>query len=141
MIRNRFRDWRFRRRTGSVAIEFALLGPLLVLLLMGMVVYGGWFWLAQGVQSLATESARAALGGLDPQERALLAQAFVAQEAQRGAGLNPDDLTVAVESDAEAIRVRVTMDASAHPILAMAALLPAPPDQIVRTAVVRTGGF
>ena len=52
-------------RKGSAAIEFALVAPMLVLLLAGMVVYGGWFWLAQSVQSLATESARAALGGMD----------------------------------------------------------------------------
>lgn len=51
------------RRGGSAAIEFALVGPLLIMMLVGMVVYGGWMWLAQSVQTLATESARAAVGG------------------------------------------------------------------------------
>ncbi|MES2859937.1 MAG: TadE/TadG family type IV pilus assembly protein [Pseudomonadota bacterium] len=128
-------------RTGSAAIEFAILGPLLIVLLMGMVVYGGWFWLAQGVQSLATESARAALGGLDAAERTRLATAFVAAEAGPGAGLDPQKLTVAVESDVDVIRVKVVLDASQHPVLAFAALLPQPPSRIERTAVVRIGGF
>jgi Flp pilus assembly protein TadG len=124
-----------------VAIEFALLGPLLIVLLMGMVVYGGWFWLAQSVQTLATESARAALAGLDAAEQEQLARDFVAQEAATEAGLDPRRLSVAVETDATAIRVRIVMDASDHPLLAFAALVPAPPDHIVRTAVIRTGGF
>ncbi len=131
---------RVRRRSGSAAIEFAIVGPALILLLMGMVVYGGWFWLAQGVQTLATESARTALGGLDTGERTRLATAFVAAEARAGVGLDPEDLTVTVESDATLIRVRVALDASDHPILAFAALLPRPPSRIERSAVVWIGG-
>ena len=42
-------------------MEFALIGPLFVLLLAGVVVYGGWLWLAQSVQSVASEAARAAV--------------------------------------------------------------------------------
>lgn len=128
-------------RAGSVAVEFALLGPLLIVMLMGMVVYGGWFWLAQSVQSLASESARAAVAGLDAAERERLARDFAASQASVGAGLDPDDLVVAVESDAEAIRVRIAMDVGDHPLMAMAVLMPPPPDRIERVAVVRVGGF
>lgn len=142
VIALRHRSIRVRpRRVGSAAIEFAILGPLMIVLMMGMVVYGGWFWLAQGVQTLATESARAALGGLDAAERTRLANAFVAAEARSGAGIDPQTLSVAVESDASVIRVRVAMDASGHPIFAMAGLLPPPPRRIERSAVVHVGGF
>lgn len=130
-----------RRRQGSAAIEFALVGPLMVLMLVGMVVYGGWMWLAQSVQTLATESARAAVGGLDAAERISLAQAFVAAEAEDGAGLARDHLTVTVDSDEAAIRVRIAFDASDHPVMMMSGLLPAPPSVIERTAIVRTGGY
>lgn len=129
------------RRQGSAAIEFALVGPLMVLMLVGMVVYGGWMWLAQSVQTLATESARAAVGGLNAAERISLAQAFVAAEAEDGAGLARDQLTVTVDSDEAAIRVRIAFDASDHPVMMMSGLLPAPPSVIERTAVVRTGGY
>lgn len=72
---------------------------------MGMVVYGGWFWLAQSVQSLASESARAAIGGLDAAERASLDRGFVAA-SDGGSALDLTRTAVVLESDAEAIRVR-----------------------------------
>jgi len=128
-------------RQGSVAIEFAIVGPVMILMLMGMVVYGGWFWLAQSVQTLATESARAAVGGLDASERERLARAFITQETREGAGLDPAALVVAVSSDTSAIRVQVSLDISHHPLMAMAAILPQPPSVIRRTAVVRIGGY
>ena len=93
-----------------MAVEFAILGPLMIVMLMSMVVYGGWMWLAQSVQTLATESARAAVGGLDTAERIRLANAFVDAEAQTSVGLARDRLTLAVESDADAIRVRIAFD-------------------------------
>jgi len=128
-------------RKGSAAIEFAIVGPVFILLLMGMVVYGGWFWLAQSVQSLATESARAAMGGLDGAERERLARDFIAAESRDGAGLDPAALVVSVSSDTTAIRVQVAFDVSHHPLMALAAVLPPPPSIIRRTAVVRIGGY
>jgi Flp pilus assembly protein TadG len=130
-----------RRRKGSVAVEFALVGPLLIFMLMAMTLYGGWYWLAQGVQSLATEAARSAVAGLDPDERQRLAEGFIAAEAQPVYGFAPDDLDVQVEAQAEQIRVRVVYDATGHPLMALAALIPAPPGRIERSAVVRMGGF
>ncbi len=130
-----------RRRSGSVAVEFALVGPLLILMLMGLAVYGGWFWLAQGVQSLATEGARAAVAGLDTAERQSLAEQFIAAEAEQVYGFAAADLDVAVEAEADEIRVRVVFDAADHPIMALGALIPTPPSQIERVAVVRMGGF
>ncbi len=124
-----------------MAVEFALVGPLLILMLMGMALYGGWFWLAQGVQSLATESARAAVAGLDPTERQALAEAFILAEGPSTYGFDPDLLDVEVDAQADAIRVTVALKASDHPIMALAALIPAPPAEIERSAVVRMGGF
>lgn len=131
----------FRDRGAGSAVEFALVAPVLVLLLIGMIVYGGWFWLAQGVQSLASESARAAIGGLDTAEQRSLAEAYVGAEAQRFVGLGPDKARVSVESDATAIRVRVRYDVVDHPVMTLARLVPSPPGVIERSAVVRTGGY
>lgn len=130
-----------RRRDGAAAVEFALVGPLLILLMVGMVVYGGWFWLAHGVQSLASEAARAAIGGLDAGERLALAQDHVAARAADMTGMADADLAVTVETTADAIRVVVAYDASGHPLLALSGLTPAPPMTIRRTAVIRTGGW
>ncbi len=129
------------RRRGSVAVEFALVGPLLILMLMGMALYGGWFWLAQSVQSLATEGARAAVAGLNPAERQAIAQAFIVAEADGVYGFANEDLEITVEADAQEIRVRVVLDATGHPVMTLAALIPSPPQRIERAAVVRMGGF
>lgn len=128
-------------RQGAAAVEFALVGPILILLLAGLVVYGGWYWMAQSVQSMASEGARAAVGGLDVAERERLAKSFIATEAQAGAGLDPTKAVVTVQSDIEAIRVRVKYDVSEEPVMALAGLLPKPPEVIERTAVVRIGGY
>lgn len=132
---------RFRRADrGAVAVEFALVGPLFVILLIGMVVYGGWFWMAQGVQHLAAEGARAAVAGLDAAERERLARVAVDQSA--GATiLDPDHLAVAVTDSSREIRVVVSYDASDEPILALAGLVPAPPATIRRAASVQVGGY
>lgn len=126
---------------GSAAVEFALIGPLFILFLIGGVVYGGWMWMAQGVQSLAAEGARAAIAGIDVDERASLARASVADSLDGTTILQPEAVQVSVVSDPGAIRVSVTYDATGHPLMALAGLVPSPPHVIRREAVVRTGGY
>ena len=130
-----------RPRAGSAAVEFAIVGPLMIVMLMGMVVYGGWLWLAQSVQTLATESARAAIGGLDAAEQRRIVSDFVPSEVASSAALDGDRLAVSVESDADRIRVRVALDVSDHPLMMMSVVTPPPPSTIRRSAVVRTGGY
>lgn len=136
----RFVD-RVRDDRGAAAVEFALVGPLLILLVMGIVVYGGWLWLAQGVHSLAVEGARAAVAGLDDAERSALAHAHVIAHTDALSGADPSDLIVRVQTTSDTIRVTVTYDALGHPLMTLAALVPAPPAAISRSAVVRTGGW
>ena len=64
-------------RRGVAAIEFAIVAPLLIMMMFGMVMYGSWFWMAHSVQAMASEGARAAIAGLDPTEREQLARTFV----------------------------------------------------------------
>lgn len=129
-----------RQDSGAIAVEFALVGPLFVLLLMGLVVYGGWFWMAQGVSSLAAEGARAAIAGLDTAERDALAREAVIETVDATI-LTADQLVVSVASDARTVAVTVSYDASDHPFLALSAIVPPPPRTITRTATVLTGGF
>lgn len=132
---------KFRRdRAGVAALEFALVCPILIFLMIGMIVWGGWFWLAHSVQALASEGARAAVAGLDPAERDALARAAVARHMD-GTGVAPEQMTVEVQSDGDLIRIVVAYDAADHPVLILADLVPAPPRVIERTASVRTGGY
>lgn len=129
-----------RDRRGVAAIEFAIVAPLLIMMMFGMIMYGSWFWMAHSVQSMASESARAAIAGLDPTEREQLARAFVGVQVS-DLGLNAAKAAVAVESTPTVIRVNIAYDASDHPLMALSGLIPSPPKIIRRTAVVRLGGY
>lgn len=132
---------RFRRdRRGVAAIEFAIVAPLLIMMMFGMIMYGSWFWMAHSVQSMASEGARAAIAGLDPAEREQLARAFVGLQVG-DLGLDSAKAAVEVESTPTVIRVDIAYDASDHPLMALSGLIPSPPKVIRRTAVVRLGGY
>ncbi len=132
---------RFRRdRRGVAAIEFAIVAPLLIMMMFGMIMYGSWFWMAHSVQSMASEGARAAIAGLDPAEREQLARAFVGLQVG-DLGLDSAKAAVEVESTPNVIRVDIAYDASDHPLMALSGLIPSPPKVIRRTAVVRLGGY
>ena len=129
---------RRKRREGAAAVEFALVGPILILLLIGIVVYGGWFLTAQTVQAVASEGARAAIGGLTAIEREGLARIEVTS-AVHGVALNPDRTSVLVAEDAGRLRVVVVYDASDSPLMLMGGMLPRPPAVIRRAAVLQVG--
>ena len=119
-------------------MEFAIVGPVFILMLVAMVVYGGWFWLAQSVQTTASEAARAAVAGLDEAERRILVMAVAADS--RSGGLDPAKLTMDVTTEDGVLRVRAAYDACGHPVMMLKGLLPSPPVVIERSAVVRAGG-
>ncbi|TFW11936.1 pilus assembly protein [Brevundimonas intermedia] len=129
-----------RRREGAAAVEFALVGPILVLLLIAIVVYGGWFLMAQSVQALASEGARAAVGGLDAVERDALARREVTA-AVRGVALDPDRTTIEVAEEAGRLRVVVVYDAGDSLVMALGGMLPRPPVVIRRSAVIHVGEY
>ena len=127
-------------RRGSIAVEFALVSPILLFMLVGMIVYGGWFWLAHSVQSLAYESARASLGGLDAVERRQLALDFVASRGPQ-IGVPVAASNVQVSSDNQVVSVTINYDVTNHPIMVLRSLTVPPPQSINREAVVRLGGY
>lgn len=99
-----------RQRTpskGASAVEFALVLPLLVLLVMGIIDWGYYFYSEQIVVNAAREGARA--GSLDAPSDAM-AQADAASAANaylvRG-GLDAGKSTVNVTLAADSVRVRV----------------------------------
>lgn len=127
--------------SGAIAVEFALVAPVFIFLLIGMLVYGGWFWMAQGVQTLSTEGARAAIAGLDAAERESLARAAVLEGAAGAGAFQIDDLDIQVSSDARSIQVTVSYDTSGHPLMVLSQLVPSPPRAITRNSTIRIGGY
>lgn len=95
----------FRRDDdGAVAVEFALLAPLLFVMLFGIVCLGYFMALSHSVQGLATASARASLAGITSTERAAFAEAYLAEADTRYPLLDASAIssTVAVSSGASA---------------------------------------
>ena len=84
-------------------VEMALVLPLFLALLMGILVYGQYFLLAHSVQQAANDGARAAITGLDAADRSAVANRAVARSLTAVAGTQ----SVAVSETTEAITVAV----------------------------------
>ena len=66
-----------RGERGAAIVEMALVLPLLLALLMGVLVYGQYFMLAHNVQQAANDGARASIVGLDAADRSAVANRAV----------------------------------------------------------------
>lgn len=128
-------------RRGAAAVEFAFVGPIFVLMLCGIMAYGGYFWSAHAVQQVANDAARAAVAGLDGEERETLARAAVEAEIADYAYLDPAKASVAVSNLADRMTVTVTYDATGSAFFTLRQIVPMPSPQIRRQASVRHGGY
>lgn len=126
---------------GTALVEFALVFPMLVVLLVGMLGWGAYFWMAHSVQQVANDAARAAVAGLNAAERTQLARAAAAEDVVDYAGLDPGKLTTTVLDRGDRAVISVSYDASASPIFAFAGITPMPSSLITRQAAVRLGGY
>lgn len=129
-----------RDARGAALVELAILLPVLVMLMVGIVGYGDWFMTAHGVQQAANDGARAGIGGLDRAERGSLAAAAARTSLARGGTLDPARATVTVDDDDATLVVRLAYDASSRPLIG-AGLVPLPSSTIRRTAAIRLEGL
>jgi Flp pilus assembly protein TadG len=131
-------------RTGTAAVEFALLSPLYILLLMGVIAYGIYIAAAHSVQQIAADAARVAVGGIDDTERKHLVTDFVSEHSKGYAFVKPEKLSVAVSEatgGSEYFVVTITYEAAELPIWQLVTHLPLPETAIIRQSVVRIGGI
>lgn len=125
----------------SAAVEFAIIGPVLLLMMTGIFTYGGYFLTAHTVQQLANDAARAAIGGLDDDERMALARQATL------AGLAGQNYMRGEVSELDVVRsnttlaISLTYDASDDLYWTFRALIPTPSPEISRTATIQLGGF
>src|SRR3546814_16179403 len=92
-----------REERGAAIVEMALVLPLLLALLMGVLVYGQYFMLAHNVQQAANDGARASIVGLDTADRSAVATRAVARSLQAVGGTHG----VAVSETSAALTVPV----------------------------------
>ena len=115
-----------RGERGAAIVEMALVLPLLLALLMGVLVYGHYFKLAHSVQQAANDGARASIVGLDAADRSAVASRAVGRSLQAVDGTH----SVAVSETSEAITVAVTFTAPQDSFL-RSSFVPSP-DNVIR---------
>jgi len=136
---------RFRAcQSGANAVEFALVAPVLMLLLFGIVGFGYVFGIYHGVQQIAAEAARASVSGMNDPEREAIARAFVASNASAYALIDPARLQITTAQSGpprQTFEVAISYDMSDTVFANLAALVSLPPPLVERRAVVQRGGY
>jgi Flp pilus assembly protein TadG len=133
----------FRCRRGASAVEFALLLPLFLMLVFGIVLFGSYLTMVHDVQQLAAEAARSSVAGLTNSERNSPATTYVTLNASAYPLLTPSNLTVMAAPSTHAANVyvvTVNYNAAGSFILSLP-FVPTPATTIVRSASIPYGGF
>ncbi len=130
-------------RHGSSAVEFAMLLPVFLTVVFGIVVFGSYLAVIHGVQQLAAEAARSSVAGMTETERSSLASTYVSNNAGTYPLIDPAKLTTAAatsSSNANVFVVTVNYDASAMFIYTLP-FVPKPATSVTRSASIPYGGF
>ena len=130
--------------SGVAAVEFAVIAPVFIFMLFGMIAFGLWLSAAHTVQQVASGAARACVAGLDSDERERLAEAYVANALSGDSLIDPDRVDIIVRDDPdvpENFRVTVTYDASNLPVWNLLGSSLLPGREIRRETVIMAGGI
>lgn len=126
------------------AIEFALVAPLLLFLLLGIACFGYIFGVHHELQQIASEAARASVAGTTNTERDTLARSYVTANAGDYVLLKSSKMTVTTTASAAPIamfQVAVSYDMTGTLPYLLGNLLPLPNSQISRTAIIQQGNY
>jgi Flp pilus assembly protein TadG len=144
-------DWKATRqfffiadRRGSSAVEFAIILPIYLMMLLGIFAYGSYLALVHGIQQITAEAARASVAGLSDAERLSLAKNTINLSLNSYPFIQADELTLksaATDTATGVFSVTVSYDASGMFIFNLPNLIPMPNPVIVRTASIQRGGF
>ena len=129
--------------TGAAAIEFAIVAPIFLLIVLTMIAYGIYLSAAHSVQQLTADAARTAVAGLTSQERTQLVNDFISRSTIDHPLLDRSKLQVNVTTDpanANQFTVSAAYDASNLPIWNLYTF-PLPDHMIRRFATIRMGGI
>lgn len=131
-------------RSAASAIEFAMLAPIFILFLMGMIAYGVYFGASHSVQQIAADAARTAIAGQSAAERQTIVQSFVDNNASGYPFISRDRLTFSAadsSSDSNQFDVSVSYDARNLPIWNLLPDLSLPGTTIIHHSTIRVGGI
>ncbi|MGE0062978.1 MAG: TadE/TadG family type IV pilus assembly protein [Xanthobacteraceae bacterium] len=131
-------------RRGSSAVEFAIVLPIYLMLLLGVFAYGSYLALVHNIQQITAEAARASVAGLSDAERLSLARTTINLSVASYPFLQANELTLqaaATDASTGVFSVTISYDASGMFIFNLPNLIPMPNPVIVRTASIQRGGF
>lgn len=129
-----------RGQAGVASVEFALLAPLLLAIMLGVISYSMYFTVLIAVTEAAAVGARASVAGLDCQERQSLASGAVTNFfASYGGFLAP--VTPVTSCNGGSFQVRVTYNIASLNLGMMAGFVPVPTTSPSATVTVSTGGL
>ncbi len=127
-------------RRGAALIEFALVLPILLAMLMGIVSFGEYFLTAHLVQQAANDAARAALAGMSVNERKGIAIDTARRMIDSTGILRSSRGQVdAVEVD-NMITVSIRYDATSDPLLNLP-FIPTPGRTMTAKGIAMVGGL
>lgn len=118
---------------GTAMIETALLLPLFLTLLLGILIYGQYFLLAHSVQQAANDGARAAITGLDAADRRAVAIRAIDRSMRGVGGYRSELRSVLVSETTDAVTVKLAYHVPETSLL-HSALVPSPGDIISASA-------
>jgi Flp pilus assembly protein TadG len=131
----------FGNRSGAAAVEFAIVAPVFILIVLTMCAFGIYLSSAHSIQQIAADAARSAVAGLDEAERSALVQRYVDTATLTYPFIDPQALRISVGDDAVGDQFTVTLvyDASGLPIWSLFTFT-LPDTEISRFATIRMGG-
>lgn len=133
----------FAQRDGTSAIEFAIIAPVFISLLLTFFGYGFYLTTSNTIQQMAADAARTAVAGLSAAERTKLAGDYINKSTLEYPMLDRKKLKVTVTDDAsnpDQFTVTLTYDASGLPIWNLYSFA-MPDNHIRRFATIRLGGI
>jgi Flp pilus assembly protein TadG len=130
-------------RAGTSAIEFAIVAPLLLLLLFGMFAYGIYLGASHSIQQIAADAARTAIAGLNESERISLADSYIDRNVTAYPFVDRTKPAFVIRDnpdDANEFTVAIRYDARNLPIWNLLSDLPLPGMTIRHSSTIRIGG-
>ena|SRR5687767_10836367 len=132
MMQRHSRQHRTRRDRGAEVLEMALILPILLLLIFGMIEFGWFFYLQHNLQAAAREGARtgAMLNATDAQAVSK-ASAFL-----NAANLNSGSFSITSSTSGDTVTVTVQATWGQVGILHLYPLIPINDSKVIRGAAV-----
>jgi Flp pilus assembly protein TadG len=134
-----------RDQAGSALIEFALIAPVFLMLVFGIVVYGLYFATSIAVTYAAAEAARASEAGLSDSERESLAnaaaQSIIADYTPLLAVASATITSGPAPGNSGLFEVTVAYDFHSFGLAGLATVLPIPTTNPSASVTVSHGGY